>query len=175
MEIRIFALTKSLVAEVRFCHQALFFMLTRHVSGFRSVSFPCPDYGDNFAINKRIYGTTERDFQPAGRCGYLRRPALKKRSEAAKAKLAEAEARKAEQDNIVGFAEEWKALYEQRDKRVDELNVKIDQLYQDKETDRQRIRELQEKNTQLTLDLQAANFKKCEKKGCGDRQPPTGY
>ena len=99
----------------------------------------------------------------------------KKRSEAAKAKLAEAEARKAELDNIASFAEEWKALYEQRDKRVDELNVKIDQLYQDKETDRQRIRELQEKNTQLTLDLQAANFKKCEKKGCGDRQPPTGY
>ena len=91
------------------------------------------------------------------------------------AKLAEAEARKAELDNIASFAEEWKALYEQRDKRVDELNVKIDQLYQDKETDRQRIRELQEKNTQLTLDLQAANFKKCEKKGCGDRQPPTGY
>ena len=99
----------------------------------------------------------------------------KKRSEAAKAKLAEAEARKAELDNIASFAEEWKALYEQRDKRVDELNVKIDQLYQDTETDRQRIRELQEKNTQLTLDLQAANFKKCEKKGCGDRQPPTGY
>ena len=99
----------------------------------------------------------------------------KKRREAAKAKLAEAEARKAELDNIASFAEEWKALYEQRDKRVDELNVKIDQLYQDKETDRQRIRELQEKNTQLTLDLQAANFKKCEKKGCGDRQPPTGY
>lgn len=99
----------------------------------------------------------------------------KKRSEAAKAKLAEAEARKAEQDNIVGFAEEWKALYEQRDKRVDELNAKIDQLYKDKETDRQRIRELQEKCQQFSLDLQAAKFLKCEVKGCKDRQPPTGY
>ena len=99
----------------------------------------------------------------------------KKRSESAKAKLAEAEARKAEQDNIVGFAEEWKALYEQRDKRVDELNAKIDQLYQDKETDRQRIRELQEKCQQFSLDLQAAKFLKCEVKGCKDRQPPTGY
>ena len=99
----------------------------------------------------------------------------KKRSEAAKAKLAEAEARKVEQDNIVGFAEEWKALYEQRDKRVDELNAKIDQLYQDKETDRQRIRELQEKCQQYSLDLQAAKFLKCEVKGCKDRQPPTGY
>jgi len=49
VKIRIFALTKSLVAEVYFCHQALFFMLTCRVSGFRSVSFPCPDYNDNFA------------------------------------------------------------------------------------------------------------------------------
>ena len=99
----------------------------------------------------------------------------KKRSEAAKAKLAEAEARKAEQDNVASFAEEWKALYEQRDKRVDELNAKIDQLYLDKETDRQRIRELQEKCQQFSLDLQAAKFLKCEVKGCKDRQPPTGY
>ena len=99
----------------------------------------------------------------------------KKRSEAAKAKLAEAEARKAEQDNVASFAEEWKALYEQRDKRVDELNAKIDQLYLEKETDRQRICELQEKCQQFSLDLQAAKFLKCEVKGCKDRQPPTGY
>ena len=99
----------------------------------------------------------------------------KKRSESAKAKLAEAEARKAEQDNVASFAEEWKALYEQRDKRVDELNAKIDQLYLEKETDRQRIRELQEKCQQFSLDLQAAKFLKCEVKGCKDRQPPTGY
>lgn len=99
----------------------------------------------------------------------------KKRTEAAKAKLAEAEARKAELDNIASFADEWKALYEQRDGRVDELNAKMDRLYQDKEDDRKRIRELQEKNQQLTLDLQSANFKKCEVKGCKDRQPPTGY
>ena len=99
----------------------------------------------------------------------------KKRSEAAKAKLAEAEALKAEQDNVASFAEEWKALYEQRDKRVDELNAKIDQLYLEKETDRQRIRELQEKCQKFSLDLQAAKFLKCEVKGCKDRQPPTGY
>ena len=64
-----------------------------------------------------------------------------------KKRKANAEARKAEMDNLTGYAEEWKALYEQRDKRVDELNAKIDQLYKEKEDDRQRIRELQEKNT----------------------------
>lgn len=99
----------------------------------------------------------------------------RKRNEAAKARLAEAEARKAEQDNIVGFAEEWKALYEQRDKRVDELNEKINQLEAKADEDRRRIRELQEKNLQLSLDLQAAKFLKCEVKGCKERKPPTGY
>lgn len=99
----------------------------------------------------------------------------RKRNEAAKARLAEAEARKAEQDNIVGFAEEWKALYEQRDKRVDELNVKINQLEAKVDEDRRRIRELQEKNLQLSLDLQAAKFLKCEVKGCKERKPQTGY
>ena len=99
----------------------------------------------------------------------------RKRNEAAKARLAEAEARKAEQDNIVGFAEEWKALYEQRDKRVDELNEKINQLEAKADEDRRRIRELQEKNLQLSLDLQAAKFLKCELKGCKERKPPTGY
>ena len=99
----------------------------------------------------------------------------RKRNEAAKARLAEAEARKAEQDNIVGFAEEWKALYEQRDKREDELKEKINQLEAKADEDRRRIRELQEKNLQLSLDLQAAKFLKCEVKGCKERKPPTGY
>ena len=92
----------------------------------------------------------------------------RKRSEAAKAKLAEAEARKAEQDNIVGFAEEWKELYEKKELKVTELEAQVDE-------DRKRIRELTEKNMQLTLELQKAEFLKCEVKGCKDRQPPTGY
>jgi len=92
----------------------------------------------------------------------------KKRSEAAKAKLAEAEARKAEEANITSYAAEWKELYERKEQRVTQLEAKADD-------DRRRIRELQEKNLQLSLDLQAAKFLKCEVKGCKDRQPPTGY
>ena len=92
-----------------------------------------------------------------------------------KKRKANAEARKAEMDNLTGYAEEWKGLYEQRDRRVEELNAKIDQLYQEKETDRQRIRELQEKNTALTLENQSLKIKRCEVKGCKDRQPPSDY
>ncbi len=99
----------------------------------------------------------------------------KKRTEAAKAKQAEAQARAAEEANITSYAEEWKALYEQRDKRVDELNAKIDALYLEKEEDRKTIRDLREKNMQQSLELQKAEFLRCEVKGCSNRQPPTGY
>lgn len=78
-----------------------------------------------------------------------------------KKRKANAEARKAEMDNLTGYAEEWKGLYEQRDKWVDELNAKIDQLYKEKEDDRQRIRELQEKNTTLALENTSLRIKEC--------------
>ena len=103
----------------------------------------------------------------------------KKRSESAKAKAAEAaakeaeaQARQAEENNITSYAQEWKSLYEQRDKRVNELNAKIDQLYQEKETDRQRIRSMQEENTRLKLD--GVTYR-CEKLDCGLRVPPNAY
>lgn len=92
----------------------------------------------------------------------------KKRTETAKAKQAEAEAKKIEEDNITSYAEEWKALYEKKEQRVLKLEAQA-------EDDRKRIRELTEKNMQLSLELQKANFMKCEVKGCSNRQPPTGY
>lgn len=92
----------------------------------------------------------------------------RKRTEAAKAKQSEAEARKLEEENITSYAAEWKELYEKKEHKVAELEAKA-------EEDRKRIRELTEKNMQLSLDLQKSEFKKCEVKGCDKRQPPTGY
>lgn len=92
----------------------------------------------------------------------------KKRTENAKAKQSEAEARRMEEENITSYAEEWKMLYEKKEERV----LKLERQAED---DRQRIRELTEKNLQLSLDLQKANFMKCEVRGCQSRQPPTGY
>ena len=100
---------------------------------------------------------------------------FKKRTEAAKAKQAEAEARKVEEENITTRAGEWRKLYEEESDERKKRDEKIDLLYQEKEADRQRIRELTEKNLKLTLDLQKAEFMKCEVKGCDKRQPPTGY
>ena len=93
----------------------------------------------------------------------------------AKERKAYAEARKAEMDNLTGYAAEWKELYEQRDSRVCELNQKIDQLYVEKNDDRQRIRELQEKVSALTQENQVLRFKECQVRGCGDRMPPSDY
>ena len=92
-----------------------------------------------------------------------------------KKRKANAEARRAELDNLTVYADEWKALYEQLDKRVDELNAKINQLYKEKEDDRQRIRELQEKNTTLALENTSLRIKECQVKGCPNRVPPSDY
>ena len=92
----------------------------------------------------------------------------KKRREAAQAEKAEA-------DNISQYAAEWKELYEKKEAKVHELDTKIDQLYLEKNEDRGRIRDLQSKNAKLELENQALNFKKCEVRGCKDRQPPSDY
>lgn len=99
----------------------------------------------------------------------------KKRSEAAKAKQSEAEARKMEEEYLSIRAGEWRKLYEEEREVEKELNAKIDQLYKEKEDDRQRIRDLQEKNTALTLENQSLKFKKCEVRGCKERKPPSDY
>ena len=93
----------------------------------------------------------------------------KKRKEAAVAKKAEAE-------NITQYAAEWKKCYEEERVVEDILNKKIDQLYQEKETDRTRIRELQDDNFKLKLDKQALEFIRCNNAlKCVDRDPPNEF
>ena len=99
----------------------------------------------------------------------------KKRTENAKAKQEEAAARKMEEESLSLRASEWRKLYEEAGDECKELNAKIDKLYDIIEEGRERIRELQEKNMQLSLELQKAQFLKCEVKGCEKRQPPPGY
>lgn len=92
-----------------------------------------------------------------------------------KTKQAEAEADKAEADNISTYANEWKELYEKKEKRVAELDEKIDQLYAEISKYRDTIRELSERNSELAVQNQALEFRKCNKHGCPDRIPPSEY
>lgn len=97
---------------------------------------------------------------------------FKKRTEAAKAKQAEASAKATEIDNINSYAQEWKELYEKKEERVNQLEAKIEELYGQIGDDRQRIRELTEENTRLKLDNVTY---RCEKLDCGLRIPPNAY
>mgnify|MGYP000348694086 CR=1 FL=1 len=90
-------------------------------------------------------------------------------------KRKEAAAKKAEAENITQYAAEWKELYEKKEAKVHELDTKIDQLYVEKNEDRERIRDLQSKNVKLELENQSLNFKKCEVRGCKERKPPSDY
>ena len=87
----------------------------------------------------------------------------------------EASARKAEAENITSYADEWKELYEKKENKVHELDAKIDQLYVEKNEDRQRIRELMEKNAALEVDKIKLESRRCDVKGCENRQPPSDY
>lgn len=88
---------------------------------------------------------------------------------------AAAEAKKAEADNITQYAAEWKELYEKKERRVGELDAKIDSLYEKIDEYRGRVRELTEKNTELMIKNNALEFRKCNKHGCSDREPPSEF
>lgn len=92
-----------------------------------------------------------------------------------KKRKANAEAKRAEAETESLRAAEWRKLYEELKEECQRLNAKIDQLYQEKETDRQRIRELQEKATALALENQSLKIKECQVKGCKNRIPPSDY
>lgn len=87
----------------------------------------------------------------------------------------DASADRAEDENIKSYAAEWKELYEKKEKKVTELDAKIDQLYAEKNEDRIRIRELMQKNQELELKNQSLDILKCRKRGCPDREPPSDY
>ena len=85
------------------------------------------------------------------------------------------EVKKAEADNITAYASEWKSLYEKKEQKVTDLNVKIDSLYEKIETLRKTIHDLTEKNTELMVKNSALEFRKCNKHGCPDREPPSDF
>ena len=88
---------------------------------------------------------------------------------------AEAEAKKAEADTITQYAAEWKELYEKKEIRVEQLDAKIDSLYAQMDEYRTRVRALTEKNTELVIKNSAMEFRKCNKHGCPDREPPSEF
>ena len=54
-------------------------------------------------------------------------------------------------------------------------DAKIDSLYEKIDEYRGRVRELTEKNTELMIKNNALEFRKCNKHGCSDREPPSEF
>lgn len=94
------------------------------------------------------------------------------RKEEAQARKEELSVRKSETDNITSYAAEWKELYEKKEKKVIELDSKIDSLYVQINDDRMRIRELMEKNTALEIEKLKLEYQKCLREDCGKRLQP---
>ena len=62
-----------------------------------------------------------------------------------------------------------------RKSEVVELDAKLTNLYAEITKYRDAIRELSEKNSELAVQNQALEFRKCNKHGCADRVPPSEY
>lgn len=92
-----------------------------------------------------------------------------------KRKKAEAEADKEQAENITAYADEWKELYEKKEARVEALDAKVERLYVDIHNFREKIAELEAQKAELVLKNQALEFRKCNRHGCPDREPPSEY
>lgn len=106
--------------------------------------------------------------------------AIKKAS--AEARKEEAEAKRTEVENMKSVADGWKELAEERqeankekDERIAELTKQVDERYVDIGGWRDKYNSMQEINTALRVQIAGQLPKICEKRGCEDRTPPTGY
>lgn len=71
---------------------------------------------------------------------------------------ARAKAEREEIHNVSSISDEWQELYKKAEDKLKAKDAKIDQLYAEKESDRQRIRELNEQHNALKMEHQAAAF-----------------
>lgn len=90
-------------------------------------------------------------------------------------RLKEAEAIHEETNNAILAGNEWKEIAEKRESEINRLNTLLDERWEDKAKDRDTIFKLLEEKNGISMKLQIANFKLCNRRGCPDREPQTGY
>lgn len=95
---------------------------------------------------------------------------------------AKAEARSADLDNLQKAVDGWRDLAEERqeankekDSRIAELTAQVDARYVDIGEWRDKYNLKCEENTELKVQIASNRIKICEKPGCPDRTPPTGF
>ncbi|MFI3323033.1 MAG: hypothetical protein R3Y50_11020 [Rikenellaceae bacterium] len=97
------------------------------------------------------------------------------RKESAQATESEYTAESVAIANMRESAVEWKQIAENRERKIEMRDKKIDQLYMEKSGDRDAINNLQLQITSLKLENQELAFKNCNVKKCALREPQTGY
>lgn len=90
-------------------------------------------------------------------------------------RIKRAEAVREETNNAILAGHEWKDIAEKRETEINRLNTLLDERWKDKVKDRDTIFKLLEEKNNISMQLQIANFKLCERRGCADRTPPTGF
>jgi chromosome segregation ATPase len=108
-------------------------------------------------------------------------PQVRKKADA-EARKAVADAKATEIANMKSVADGWKDIAEERqeackekDQRIEELTRQVDERYVDIGNWRDKYNAQQEEITALKVDSAAKLPKICEKRGCPDRTPPSGY
>lgn len=101
---------------------------------------------------------------------------------AAAARKEEAEAKQTEVANMKSVADGWKELADERqeankekDERITFLMKQIDERYVDIGDWRDKYNHQQKEIASLEVKIAGMLPKICEKRGCEDRTPPTGY
>ena len=95
---------------------------------------------------------------------------------------ATAEAKGEEQDNAMQVLEGWKQLAQEREtknhdyeQQLADDNIKIDKLYETISEWRDKFNEKCESVSQLKITIAKNEPKMCERRGCGTREPQSGY
>ncbi|MBR4803728.1 MAG: hypothetical protein IK032_03730 [Bacteroidales bacterium] len=86
----------------------------------------------------------------------------------AEADLVKAQVKSEETNNNIALVQEYKQLVEYLDKENTEAQAKIDSLYA-------QIGEQRRQCTELEVWKAQHEYRICEKRGCPDRTPPTGF
>ena len=88
----------------------------------------------------------------------------------------------AQLDNMQKVADGWKAIADERqeacqekERVIEEKDAKIDALYIQLGTQREAYNAKVEENTELKVYKATNEVKLCMRRGCGDREPQSGY
>lgn len=90
-------------------------------------------------------------------------------------RLKRAEAQQVETNNAIAAANEWQEIAKTKDEKLDQKDIKIDAMYILLNEWRDKYNDVVAELHTIKLKLQTAEYKACNKRGCADRDPPTGF